>query len=112
MSAWENDKTVVIKRGDKYYFRKEQGKEYLKKLPEVFFDKGCGVFMPSQVRSSLYHFRGIVYKLLEAASTSNPTDEEVEVLNPELPGKITELFNNINSNLRKLLRDSKIEFDD
>lgn len=110
MSAWENEKAVFVKRKDKYFFRKKQGEDYLKELAEAFFEKGYGVFIPGIVRDKLYHFRGIVYKLLESASHENPSVEEIEVKNPKLVEAIPQLFQEINSSLREMLLDSKIEF--
>lgn len=111
LSAWENEKTVFIKRKDKYYFRKPQGQDYLKKLPETFYDQGYGVFIPSDARDGLYHFRSIVYKLLQSSADSPSSEDIVEVKNLEMAEKaIPEIFKKINTSLRGMLLDTRIDF--
>lgn len=113
LSFWENEKSVFVKRKKVWYFRKEQGRDYLKALPEAFFDKGYGVFMPADVRDNLYHFRGIVYKLLHAASFEQDDNNEVRVKEQNIADStVKELFDKTNASLRKMLVDSNIEFKD
>lgn len=111
LSIWGNEKCVFVKHGDKWYFRREQGKGFLKKLPEVFFEQGHGVFIPREARDSLYHFRGIVYKMLDATQHEGSKEELILVRKPEIVEKtVPELFQKINSSLKKMLLDSRIEF--
>lgn len=113
LSLWENEKSVFVKRKKEWYFRKEQGRNYLKALPEAFFDKGFGVFMPADVRDNLYHFRGIVYKLLHAASFSKDDGNEIRVKEQAIvDDTVKDLFDKINASLKKMLVDSNIEFKD
>jgi hypothetical protein len=113
LSMWENEQTLFVKRGGKWYLRKDQGVEYLKKLPEVFFVKGFGVFMPVTVKEGLYKVRGIVYSIIDEASHKNSGENEIELKNQELPKEVIQkISEEINSTLRAMLLDSKIEFKD
>lgn len=110
LSQWENDKVVFLRREKKYYFRKKQGIEFIQKLQETFFEKGYGVFMPKDVLSNLYHFRGIVYKMADKMTHDHPSEETMEVTNPEIEKTIADDFEKIRSSLKNMLHDSKIEF--
>lgn len=113
LSMWENEQTLFVKRGGKWYLRKDQGIEYLKKLPEAFFVKGYGVFMPGNVRDKLYEVRGIVYSILEKASHEKSDEQVIEVEKVALPEKvIPKISEEINTTLKAMLLDSKIEFKD
>lgn len=111
LSMWENPKSVFVKHKKTWHFRQAQGEAFLEELPKAFFDSGYGVFIQPEVRDSLYKFRGTVYKLLEKCSHEKPEEGLLKISNADVPEKMMpELFNIINTGLKKMLRDSKIEF--
>lgn len=121
-SLWENDKSVFVKRGKQWYFRQKQGDSYLSALPETFFDKGHGVFMPADVKENLYHFRGIIYKILQKTKSTGNENTEVVVKNQNIVKKVDkqaeskeksveELRDAINASLRNMLQESEINLD-
>ncbi len=117
MSEKENERTVFVDRGTAqnptYMMRPEQGIEYIKKLPEVFFDKGHGIFLPPSIRDDAYIFRSKIYKILEAAKHNpNPDSAMVEVTKPQLKAEIAELRNQMSKNIREAVQDNRIAFEE
>lgn len=121
-SLWENDKSIFVKRGKQWYFRQEQAKSFILALPETFFDKGYGVFMPTDVKANLYHLRGMAYELLQASKSNGDDDNEVLLKNQNMVQKkdkqadphkksVEELKDEINASLRHMLQRSEIELD-
>ncbi|KGE88583.1 MAG: CRISPR-associated protein Csx28 [Phaeodactylibacter xiamenensis] len=121
-SLWENDKSVFVKRGDHWYFRQEQGREYILALSENFFNKGYGVFMPGPAKENLYHFRGMIYKLLQDSKSNGNDNNEVLLKNQSMvqkkdkqaaPNKksVEQLKDEINASLRNMLQKSEIDLD-
>ena len=111
LSGLENEKTVFVRRDGSWYFRRDQGRDFLANLPEIFYTAGHGVFMPKEVRNGLYEFRGIVYKMLDAFPTDDSkTGDRMLVKNQDIIEVIPKLFQRLNKSLRLMLVDSKIEF--
>jgi hypothetical protein len=77
MSDKENDKTVIVKRDDGYYLRREQAIDYFKALPAVFYEQGHGLFLPQAVRDGLYGFRGQIYQVLDAERVKGNIESEM-----------------------------------
>lgn len=110
LSMWENDKTIFVKRKQQWYFRKDQAREYLLKLPAAFFEQGHGVFIPKDARDGLYEFRSIVYGGLLKFSDIDEGNE-IKVNDPELPEqKVPKISQKINRSLKAMLVDSSIDF--
>ncbi|MEK7254069.1 MAG: CRISPR-associated protein Csx28, partial [Bacteroidota bacterium] len=88
ISEKEHPNTIFVARGDKenkfYVVRRKQAEDFLNALPEVFFRKGYGVLMPSEVQNRLFELRSIVYRFLEAAKRAGETGEEIRVKNEEI----------------------------
>jgi hypothetical protein len=103
MSDNENTKTVFVTRGDKnssaIFLRKSQAQEYLKVLPEVFYDQGHGILMPKGVRDEAYHFRRLLYKFLDAER--NNQEELIPVKNEKLMETVTQIRDKLNTMLRE-----------
>lgn len=114
MSSYENDKAIFVERGDKeYFFRPEQADEYIRKLAEVFFDQGHGVFAPLEVREGLYHFRNLVYgvKLATAREGAYGNEIEIKVKKKEMVEvRVREIFQKVNASLRNMLLNAQIDF--
>lgn len=121
-SLWENDKSVFVKRGDYWYFRQEQGREYILALSENFFNKGYGVFMPGPAKENLYHFRGMIYGLLQYSKSNGDDNNEVLLKNQNMVQKkdkqvnthkksVEQLRDEINASLRNMLQKSEINLD-
>ncbi len=112
MSSYENDKAIFVERGDKeYFFRPEQADEYIRKLAEVFFGQGHGVFAPLDVREGLYHFRNLVYGVKLATARESADSNEIKVKNKEMVEvRVREIFQKVNASLRHMLLDAQIDF--
>lgn len=111
MSEKENHKTIFVDRNEgKYFLRKAQGEEYINKLPEVFFEKGSGIFMPREIIDDLYTFRSKIYKLLDTARGES-NSEMIEIQKAaEIKKNIHEIRTRLNRNLKNAILNSDIEF--
>lgn len=112
MSNKENDKTIYVKRSDnKWYLRKKQGQEFLQQLPEVFYAQAHGVFIPSEAKKALFYFRIMVYSILQKSAD---TDADLVLLEKQDYPVTTgpEYYETVRSSLKKMLTDSRIEFQD
>lgn len=92
LSEKENAKTIFVVRGDKnnrqHFVRKEQAVEFLKVLPEVFYEQGHGIFMPPEVRKEIYSFRSRIYRILEDAKREGEEGDMIGVKNEDVMEEI------------------------
>jgi len=120
MKAWsllayitevENPRAVMLweKNGSQtvYYLQPKQAREYMIALSESFYTDGYGLLLGQRVKELFYEYRGHLYGVLLKAKSEQSGEERIEFENDELVKRMKEIYNQINTELRKEMK--KIE---
>lgn len=102
LSEKENTKTVFVTRRNTWYMRHEQATDYIKKVEEVFFTQGHGIFMPKDIRDDIYEFRARVYRILESDNyNSSVPSGLIAIVNQDVIDNIIDLREHLRVRLRE-----------
>ncbi len=101
----ENNHSIIVwtqKKGrteKEYFFQPFLAGEFIRKLNEVNYEKGFGLFLSKSTRDLFYEYRNIVYGILLAEK--NNTNEKILLSNDEMVKKMFDLYCKMVVELRK-----------
>lgn len=106
-SETDNDKNM-LRRGETrenhkvIYFRPSQAELFFKRLQEVVFIEGHGLFMPKEIKRLIFELRNMMYGLYLNTRKHHVEEEAIE--NEHLERRIREIRDQLIKELRQLIR--------
>ena len=111
MTDVENPKAVLvwekIANEKVYALRLKQAREYMIQLSGVFYEHGCGILLEKKVKELCYEYRNLLYGVLLTTKNAQGADTTIRLKNQELVSRMKDVYNELNTELRKELE--KIE---
>lgn len=104
MSEKENPRTVFVKRGTsdnpQYLLRRKQADDFLAELPKVFFEQGHGILMSKEAKEGLFHFRSLVFRILDAERLSSESQGDIVIKNEHIAREVANIREALTLELR------------
>jgi hypothetical protein len=115
MKAWsllayitEKDNPKAVLQADtnsagtrEIYIRREQAREYMIGLSEMFYESGYGLFLESNIKKLFYEYRGLLYGVLLKEKGKHAADEPIKIEQEQMVVRIKEIYDELNAELRK-----------
>ncbi|MDY3317607.1 CRISPR-associated protein Csx28 [Riemerella anatipestifer] len=108
MTDQDNPKNLLkweVPKGQKdkiHYINRANAQAFLRELPELFYEEGCGLFLSEEVTKKFFEYRSIVHKLLLAEQ--NSTEAEFRLKNEEVATRMKELHQELSKSIRQCLK--------